>query len=246
MGAVRTVTVDLDPAVSVAGAVAALRDAVKTAAGTIRFAVELDTPGGPDAGPTGARAVLDTSDDAVVQRVTGALLKLPAVRSAGEPNATVTLVGSDRPALLAAAPELYRRLAERGLLVARLGLAEQTLSVPRIDCDLARQLGVSTGDVELALEALHGKVISSGGSGGHGVPVMLRLAAPLDHVFVRTGPATAPLSAFVTMTTETSARILLLEDQMAAVGARVHATDLAGLQHLYDPPAGLVLRVAAD
>jgi multidrug efflux pump subunit AcrB len=251
IGAGRTLTVDLDPAVTLTAAVDGLRAAVKTAAWPARFVVEIDAPDdgadeGADDKRPGARVVLDSSDEALVRRVAGALAAIPIVRSAGEPNATVELVGSDRPALVAAAHALCQRLAERGLLVARLGMEDGTASVPRVDRDAARKLGVSTADVELALEALHGKGIVAAGSDGRAAPVVLRLASPLDRVYVKAGSVLIPLSALVAMTVVTSPRLLLRQDGVPAMAARVQATDLAALQHVYEPPPGITLRVVPD
>jgi multidrug efflux pump subunit AcrB len=241
LGAGHAVAVDLDPAVSLAGAVTALRDAVTTAAGGAPFVVEIETedPGATrDPSPEGARVVLDTADDGAVQRMVRALAMVPVLRGAGEPNATVLLVGPDRAALGAAAPDLVKRLAERSVVVARRGNADRPTPVFRNDRAAAAQLGVSIPDASLAIQALRGGATVAG--------VLVRIDGTLDRVYVRAGTATAPLSAIVTMSVERAPAVLLRDDQFPAVGARVHAADLASLEHVFEPPAGIILRVVPE
>jgi multidrug efflux pump subunit AcrB len=242
LGAGHVLDVDLDPAVSFAGALTALRDAVRTAAGGAPFVVEIDAD--PQAGParetspTAARVVLDTSDDAAVQRVAQALATVSVVRGAGEPNATVEIVGPDRAALATAAGDLVARLGERGVPVIRRGSADRPVTVFRIDRATTTRLGVSLQDASSALEILRGGKLVSG--------VLVRVDGTLDKVYVRAGAGAVPLSAFVTSAVEPAPATLLREDQLPAVGVRVHATDLASLQHVFQPPPGIALRVVPE
>ena len=238
LGAGHVLDVELDPDVSLAGAITALREPVRTASAGTPFVLEIDTSDGREPSPLGARVVLDTGEDAAVQKVAVALAMVSVVHGAGEPNATVEIVGPDRAALFAAAPELQKRLAERGVLVDRWGTVARPVEVHRVDRAAAARLGVSIADATLAIQALRdGKVVSG---------VLVRIDGSLDHVYVRAGASAIPLSALVSVAAEPAPAALLRDDQFPAVGARVHASDLASLQHVFEPPPGIMLRVVAD
>jgi len=240
----RTLVVDLDPDVATASAIT-LRDVVGGVAGVGPFVVEI----GPatDADPRAiARVLLASTDEGTAGRVLAALRNVPFVRGAGEPNATVLLRGADRAALATAAEALYAALAARGELVVRLGTDRHARPVPHVDEALARKLGVSMKDVQLALEARTGKTVATFLTDVRPAPVVLRIDAALDQVFLRGGAGLVPMSAFTSLRAEPVPAALLYEDGFPTVGARVRTKDASGLQHAYTPPADIELRVVPD
>ncbi len=241
----REITVDLEPAIAPA-AYAQVHQALTAVPAVGRFVLEIGSVGDAEGTPPTAHLLLESSDESVATAVRGALARMPFVRAAGEPNATLELIGVDRAALKTAEEELLRKVAGHAEVVARLGTTERIVQVARVDEDLARKLGLPIADLRLALAVRRGKAVADVGKDGRSVPLVVRLDGPLDRIFVRGPSGLVPLSAVVAWTSRSTPAVLLQEDHFPMVGARVHASDVPGLQRLYPPPAGIQLRVVPD
>jgi multidrug efflux pump subunit AcrB len=248
VGPARIVTVDFTSTATFPAIAKTISAAVRSVDPGTRFILEIEAPDGPDGPPTSGRLVLGTDSEVIDRGVTAALLTTPTVAAAGEANATLELVASDRATLAPATSVLCRRLREGGLLVSCPGVTQRIISVPQVDRDLARTLDVSMSDVALTLDAVRGRLRFALAAEGTTISwVRLRLVASLDHLNVKTrSGGLVPLSAFVKMTTEPLPSLLQLENKRPFTSARVHANDLSALKNIFEPPPGIELRVIPD
>ncbi len=251
--ATREITVDLVPDLAFT-ALTQLRETVMRVPGVGHFVIEIGDPGDADGvAPTSARILLAPTDDTLVPRLLHALTAVQIVRDSGEANATVELEGADRAALNAASGALFQRLAERDELVARLGVAETVGLSTVVDDEAVHSLGLARDDVDVALSVMRGTAVTSYYVADRSVPVVVGVhgasaaTGPFDGVCVRSASGSnVPLSAVVRIMSEGTAPTLLEEGQFPVIGARVHTTDLAGLRHAFEPPAGMMLLVFPD
>ena len=240
----RTLEVDLDPDVVLAVRIE-LQRAIAGVAGIGSFLLEIGPTTEADP-PTIARVLLASKDDALAARVLTALRALPFVRSAGEPNATVELSAVGRSELEAASAELFRALAARGELVLRLGVDRHPEARVLVDAGAASRLGVSRADVELALAARKGKVVSTYFTATGSVAVVLHVGGTLDHLYAKGLAGPVPLDAVTSTRAESTPLVLQHVGQFPMVGARVQTKDLSGLRRAYVPPPDVHLQVLAD
>ena len=242
----RTVEIDLDPAKAVHAASGALREAVAEVPGVGAFVLEVGPASAGDA-PPGARVRLASTDAAVAERVTATVAALPFVRGAGEPNATVELVSADRAAIDAQADAMRAAVGKHARIVRRLGGGGVLVTRVVVDRDAVSKLGVLSTDVALALDAQEGVTVSSYfGPGSLLVPVVLRMKATLDHVYVKGSAGPVPLAAVASMQSRTEEPVLLHEGQFPMVGLRVQTDDVKALAKAFSPPVGMQYRVTEE
>lgn len=243
----RTLTVDLDPAMTLVVKYQ-LAKTVGAAVGGRGVLMELGDASDEEPGLSRSMRVLLADSDPAVATVAQATLRNSSlVGSMGEANATVQLLGADVEALTAAGEQLVRVLVAQGALVSRLGFPDGPPALQAVtDPATMVRLGVSQASVDAVLAARSGLRLV-GDQDERPSPVLLRFKeGALEHLYVRAGETAVPLSAFTVLQSVRAPSTILRVDGRRMIGARVHVSDVAALKTLYAPPAGIELRVVGD
>jgi multidrug efflux pump subunit AcrB len=239
----RTVEVDLDPSQVSLRIPEALREAVAEVPGVGAFVLEVGPSAETDL-PSWAHVRLASEDEALAARVASALAALPFVRGAGEPDATVELVGADRAALEASADAMRTAVGAHARIVQRLGGDRELVTRVVVDPTRTKQLGVSAADVALVVQARDGVTVGSYFDvHSVAVPVVMRCKGAPDQLFVHGAQGSVPLSAVAATKTEQVEGVLLHEGQFPMIGARVQAGDTKALEKVFLAPQGMQYRV---